>query len=780
MYREDFDEVDQKWETYTSGASMGKIHDGYYDLISMNDKAHAKYAFVSNMDWSQDWQLEIRMKQINGKDNSSNDIIWDRESGNSNKYHFGFTSAGKYNLSEYDQGYQAIVDFTAAEFVNKKGFNKITVRKVRGTYHYFLNERYIISSSYSKVKGDYIGFMVPPNSTLQVDYIDVSYLDQMSNNMESVGYNVVMTKSNGYTVQRWKTRDEFPKAEIKKEWDEGYSISNLSHDNGKWTLVTAKGTGFSNQQWRTRADFPKDEISESWSEGRSITELNYGNGLWALVMSKTSNYGLQRWATSSNFPVEKIKEFRDSGLYISELIYGEDRWALVGTKDSRITSQSWNRSQDFPRDEIEQLGNQGYIIAQLEYHNNSWILVMNKMIGNARNIWFSSTSFPKTKIREYWDQGYYLTDITHYTNNSPETKSKDLLADLLVGKWYGGAAGEAEQGHFIFDSDRTVTMTTEGDTLGGKDWVIDGKAFSLRYEITNSTSPKGIDLVIYSAGEKLGSMKGIIRMINEDELEMKISPMGEARPTELKNESDSKVAVFKRKKNSDILVGKWNGEDTGLGSDHYIFSADKTVMNVLYDGDTVGGDNYYLGGLVDYKIDLTYEIIENSTSTSLDIIKNLEGEELDRTKYIFRMINDDMFEIEIENSIFKYKREKISDILVGKWAGGLNGVTDLEQFIFGADKMFTLITQGDTIGGKNYYENDVKIDLKYEAFETTTPKGIDIIFFSSKGEDRRIKAIINIIDNDRFEIKTSQLDELRPTEMKNEPEKPVIIFKRVK
>ncbi|NJO87622.1 MAG: hypothetical protein HC831_00675 [Chloroflexia bacterium] len=41
-------------------------------------------------------------------------------------------------------------------------------------------------------------------------------------------WNLIMSKGTGYTDQRWKTRTEFPDSEIKQDWDDGYSISDLS------------------------------------------------------------------------------------------------------------------------------------------------------------------------------------------------------------------------------------------------------------------------------------------------------------------------------------------------------------------------------------------------------------------------------------------------------------------------------------------------------------------------------------------------------------------------
>jgi len=565
FYRENFNSPDPTWESYISGERMGKIHDGYFDWVSLNDISYAKYVSIPDMDWDSDWQLEIRMKHVSGEDNSSNDILWDREPGNPNKYHFGFTSGGAYNISVYDEGYQRIVGFTESDLINKTGFNKITVRKVRGTYYFFFNEQYITSSSYFPVKGDDVGFTVPANSIIQVDYIDVSYLAQKSSAIASstlpsgMNYVGVMTKYNGYNLQRWKTRDAFPKDEIKSDWDDDFYVSDVSYDNDKWSLITSKGTGYSAQTWFTRNEWPKEDIKEKWIDGYQITELNYGNGVWAFIFSKNSGYTRQRWATVTTFPSAKIDEYVEDDLWITEISYGLDHWALVGSKDASIVDQKWFKKAQLPESEVKEYQALGYSITQLSQENNWWVLILSKYDTNRPQELITSSTFPKDQIRDYWDQGYYLTDISYgttnvqndYTSTRAETADPNSnISELLVGTWYDGGVNEREKGYMIFDSERYTTMINQGDTLGGKGWVNEGIAIELKYEINSATSPQEIDLTFESQGLKFGSMKGIIRMIDKDTFELCLATddITAQRPSTFENKGDITTTVFKRVK----------------------------------------------------------------------------------------------------------------------------------------------------------------------------------------------------------------------------------------
>ncbi|MBO3699208.1 hypothetical protein [Roseivirga sp. E12] len=564
VYREDFSQPNTKWEVYRSGSRMGKIHDGVLDWISMNNSAQMIWHTLDDMNWSRDWQIEARVKFVTGKENSSNDLIWNIAEDGKNKYHFGFTGQGKYVFSKkVGSEYQSIVPFTASDLVNTSQFNKITIRKQGTNYYYFFNERLLTTKSYHTVTSDKVGFMVAPNTTIQIDYLDVSYLKPKSSVTTSTSipsgknYVGVMTKYSGLSTQRWKTRDIFPKDEIKSDWDAGYHVSDLSYDNDKWTLIMSKGTGFSTQTWITRKEWPKADIKEKWDEGYRITETNYGNGVWAIVFSKGSSFGRQRWATKgSAFPSDKIKEFGDDGLWITDLAYGVDRWVLVSSQDSNIRGQKWFKKAQFPESEIKEYQDMGYSITQLSRENNWWVLIMTKYASSRPQELISSSTFPKEEIREYWDKGYYLTDITYAetTTTSTSTRSTTVeskananISELIVGKWYGGVPDENDNGYFTFDSDKFVTMVSGDETIGGRNYEVDGVTLDLKYEIDNSKTPANIDLVFYSGSTAFGRLKGLIKMLDDDSFEIVMSSeLTDPRPSSLTEVGSQKVAVFKR------------------------------------------------------------------------------------------------------------------------------------------------------------------------------------------------------------------------------------------
>lgn len=573
-YREDFNAPSYEWESETKGGSEAEIKEGALVFKSINDRAHAKYTQVNGLNWSSDWEIEIGIRWISGKENSSVDLVWDRTPGKTRKYHFGFTAAGKYNIAEYNNGYQQIVGFTEASFVYKTSRNRMTVRHVDGSYYFFVNERFVKKTRANTITGDNVGFTVPPGSVTEIDYLYVRQLNKRntsytaSNSSTSAidtrgGYIGVMTKYIGYNQQRWKTRDNFPKEAIKEDWDAGYSISDLSYGNGKWNLIMSKGTGYTTQNWITRKEWKREDIKAKWDQGYKITEVNYGNGVYAIVFSKSESLGRQRWATKvSGFPSDKIREFGNDGLKITEVIYGKDRWVLVGTEDNRIKNQKWFKRAKFPAEDIETYITQGYTITQLSQEDDWWVLVMSQYhSGDKPTVWFRTNEFPKDEIRKYWDQGYYLTDLTYgklnsrpgpinsaTTHSKPESDNINHwnLKSKLLGRWYGGTADEVK-GYITFYTDNILRMVRGGETIGGYDHKQDGQKVDVKYELNSFNTPNQLDIVFYSGGSSFGRMKGIIRFKDEKTFEFKVaSKFNDPRPTSFTSTATNKVATFKR------------------------------------------------------------------------------------------------------------------------------------------------------------------------------------------------------------------------------------------
>jgi len=84
----------------------------------------------------------------------------------------------------------------------------------------------------------------------------------------------------------------------------------------------------------------------------------------------------------------------------------------------------------------------------------------------------------------------------------------------FVGKWTGkDDAGVT--GGFIFDKEGYITMTKGDDTMGGKDFVIEGNRGSMKYTIDQSAKPIKLDIIMEANGRTKKALL-IIKIVDKN------------------------------------------------------------------------------------------------------------------------------------------------------------------------------------------------------------------------------------------------------------------------
>lgn len=99
----------------------------------------------------------------------------------------------------------------------------------------------------------------------------------------------------------------------------------------------------------------------------------------------------------------------------------------------------------------------------------------------------------------------------------------------FIGKWIG--EDQQSIGHLNFDTEGYAFFEIQGQIVGGKEFVMNGKKGKMTYEINRETNPIQIDLVvtiIESGDEK--KLLCIAKFIDNDTMEFAINSEGN-RPT---------------------------------------------------------------------------------------------------------------------------------------------------------------------------------------------------------------------------------------------------------
>jgi len=113
----------------------------------------------------------------------------------------------------------------------------------------------------------------------------------------------------------------------------------------------------------------------------------------------------------------------------------------------------------------------------------------------------------------------------------------------FIGKWI--VEDEKQIGYLNFDSEGYAYFEIQGQIIGGKDFIKNGKKGSMTYEINSKTSPIQVDLIVTLLETKeQEKLLCIANFIDDDNMEFAIG-FEETRPTEFDSENS---IICKREK----------------------------------------------------------------------------------------------------------------------------------------------------------------------------------------------------------------------------------------
>ena len=161
------------------GVSFGEYHYGYFELKSTSSGYLGATADLKKeIDQKRDFEIEASIMFGSGKENG---IIWGKKD-NNNNYHFGFSGNGQFSIYKTDNGsLKHFKNRTISRKVNKKNYNKLTIRKVNSTYYFFINEALVHSCPFEDFFGNYFQVIANSNSLIKINSIRISYLNKNNN-----------------------------------------------------------------------------------------------------------------------------------------------------------------------------------------------------------------------------------------------------------------------------------------------------------------------------------------------------------------------------------------------------------------------------------------------------------------------------------------------------------------------------------------------------------------------------------------------------------------------
>jgi len=183
VYCEYFFSNDQDWLTGTGSNYSASINSeaGYYEIINFSsDHKYIFWELVSDLDENKNFQIETNIKNISTNDeDGGNGLVWGGESNGELRYYRFYINHDSFSVLD-DQGedHEYWIDWTNSGSVNEPGTcNKLTVRKYDGQYYFFINEVYVGQHVFKSLYGNYTGFRVYCETTIQVDNLIINHLE---------------------------------------------------------------------------------------------------------------------------------------------------------------------------------------------------------------------------------------------------------------------------------------------------------------------------------------------------------------------------------------------------------------------------------------------------------------------------------------------------------------------------------------------------------------------------------------------------------------------------
>lgn len=210
VFSEDFDTNSKDWFLRDTYRQYATITNGHFIIQSRNDYPVDKSLKVA-LSESRNFEINTRIKFVQGNSKAANYLNWGKSPFGA--FEFGFSGDGRaFTVDRLKGGnYEAIIPWTETDALKSGSrYNKLTIRKAKATYFFFINEKLVGTAPFEDFYGRYLGFSVPSGNQLKIDYLHIAYLQRLD--IRQKIKNRVSRK-----VEQWQKRGKFEKTAAYKE-----------------------------------------------------------------------------------------------------------------------------------------------------------------------------------------------------------------------------------------------------------------------------------------------------------------------------------------------------------------------------------------------------------------------------------------------------------------------------------------------------------------------------------------------------------------------------------
>ena len=179
LYYEDFSSAQNlsTWQAGNTKSASCNVISGNLEIWSTSETSAAATTVSIDIDQSQDFEIETRVKFMYGVDKNAIYLIFGKDPEAWNRLSIGFSDNQQYIIiKSVGNKFENITPWTESKLVYKNNYNILTVRKVANKYYFFINQNLVYTNTYIPLLGNKTGFQVPQKTRAKVDWLRVSYI----------------------------------------------------------------------------------------------------------------------------------------------------------------------------------------------------------------------------------------------------------------------------------------------------------------------------------------------------------------------------------------------------------------------------------------------------------------------------------------------------------------------------------------------------------------------------------------------------------------------------
>ncbi len=160
--------------------NIGTYYYKYFELSCTSPTDFGLLDLNKVINQKKDFQIEVTFQTIDNGPKSSfgGGVFWGKTDNSFEEFYFFMINEGHYSIGEYKNGKwnNSIKALTFLPNLKPSEFNKLSIRKIKGTYYFFINDKQVHTCPFTSFHGLDNTVCSGPSTMIRISKINISYL----------------------------------------------------------------------------------------------------------------------------------------------------------------------------------------------------------------------------------------------------------------------------------------------------------------------------------------------------------------------------------------------------------------------------------------------------------------------------------------------------------------------------------------------------------------------------------------------------------------------------